>query len=365
MKLPIKSRDIAIQKEKQVNLAVKIKKITNTKIISEDLSKDIAEDISDVSANKKAGYTYCITSPVLNAIKIGYWTSTLQKLRCRYITPYGRNLQIIYVESNDAYYLEQLCHRRFKKFNITNELFEKKYLDEYKKYLEDNKDILHIHLANEKFDIESNIDRTVFFRKIIESDDIDVDEYDYIAHKIKNNTSTEKEKFSLKKFEIKQFWKVVVIDIPFLETHFRKEKNVVMLKYLLNGVYDIGYMDNVTNDKCDIIRDMIKVLGFDLTDLDLKLDIKTFMKNTNKLLTGSGFSKNYNKIRILFDKSKKSLNTTLTGKNLVAHINCYLSDCCLSIVILPSKIYDKKLKKRVANSKYQLYILDEFKGYID
>ena len=40
------------------------------------------------------GYVYCITSDIINFVKIGYWTSSLKSLRKRYVTCYGRNITV-------------------------------------------------------------------------------------------------------------------------------------------------------------------------------------------------------------------------------------------------------------------------------
>jgi hypothetical protein len=50
------------------------------------------------------GYVYCITSPLLNAIKIGLWKGTIDNLLARYITPYGKNLEL-YIKRNKLFIL--------------------------------------------------------------------------------------------------------------------------------------------------------------------------------------------------------------------------------------------------------------------
>ena len=92
--------------------------------------------------NSKIGYTYCITSPTMNIVKIGFWSGTPESLKSRYITYYGNNLDIFYVHTADAYKLEQKCHKHFINKKISNELFDKQYIDEYKKYLNDNKEYI-------------------------------------------------------------------------------------------------------------------------------------------------------------------------------------------------------------------------------
>jgi len=87
---------------------------------------------------KMNGYVYCITSPILNAVKIGYWRSSLTTLRRRYITSYGPDINIRYVYTRRPEKLEKKCHSFFNEYKIKNELFKKDFLDEYYRYLENN-----------------------------------------------------------------------------------------------------------------------------------------------------------------------------------------------------------------------------------
>ena len=86
------------------------------------------------------GYVYCITSELINHVKIGFWKGNIEGLRSRYVTYYGSNLEIYYIKSNNARELEQKCFKQFKNYNVTNELFSKEYLNEYKEYLKNNED---------------------------------------------------------------------------------------------------------------------------------------------------------------------------------------------------------------------------------
>jgi len=85
------------------------------------------------------GYAYCVTSDLVNAVKIGFWTGTLETLRGRYVTLYGNSLTIFTVYTTNAYELEQQCHKKFARNRISNELFDKEYWNSYTNYLEENK----------------------------------------------------------------------------------------------------------------------------------------------------------------------------------------------------------------------------------
>jgi hypothetical protein len=85
------------------------------------------------------GYVYCVTADTVNHVKIGFWTGKSKSLKSRYATYYGCNATIFKVKTMNARKLEKICHLAFKQHNISNELFDKKYLDEYMNFLKLNK----------------------------------------------------------------------------------------------------------------------------------------------------------------------------------------------------------------------------------
>ncbi|AGF85692.1 hypothetical protein QJ854_gp090 [Moumouvirus goulette] len=130
-----------------------------------DKSQKLKKYKINVSGNKflyDIGYVYIVTSPVINACKIGFWRSSLKSLRSRYITSYGNNLILHTFLTKNAYKLEQLCHKYFMEYNISNELFDKKYINKYIKFLNKNYDpVQNNYLDNElnkQIDEESESD---------------------------------------------------------------------------------------------------------------------------------------------------------------------------------------------------------------
>jgi len=85
--------------------------------------------------NIHCGYAYCVTAKRINHVKIGYWTKTIGALRSRYVTYYGNDCQLFYVQTQNPPLLEKICHEKFAKYRIENELFIKEHLEEYKNYL--------------------------------------------------------------------------------------------------------------------------------------------------------------------------------------------------------------------------------------
>ena len=90
------------------------------------------------------GYTYLITSNLINAIKIGFWRGSIDSLRSRYITNYGENIILDYVYTLNPYELEQKTHLFFSKYKLTNELFQKVHYNMYLEFIQSNYTIPNI-----------------------------------------------------------------------------------------------------------------------------------------------------------------------------------------------------------------------------
>ncbi len=97
-------------------------------------------NINQNHAQRNIGYVYCITSNIINCVKIGFWTSSIISLRARYTTYYGNNLNMFYVKTNNARKLESKCHKYFAKYRLENELFNINYMKEYVDFLNKHKE---------------------------------------------------------------------------------------------------------------------------------------------------------------------------------------------------------------------------------
>ena len=104
----------------------------------------------------KVGYVYCVTSNIVNAIKIGFWTGSIDSLQQCYHTYFGNDINLYYFYTKNPDKLEYECHKYFDNYKITNELFNKDQLEDYINYLELNKNIPtdnEIEITNENNDI--------------------------------------------------------------------------------------------------------------------------------------------------------------------------------------------------------------------
>ena len=250
--------------------------------------------------------------------------------------------------------LNSLCLKKnyriqFIKNNDPNAVEKKK---EKKKNKKKNKD-------NENTD--------AYLQKILDSPEIDLHKCNVILTKIKTNTASEDEKFSVHKFKIKKFWEIDELSKEFLRKYFRKERVLINLKSILDkrlGNSADEYMDVDIKAKEEVIREIVEILGFDLDDLDKIISKNKFYENGKQLLNNSKFSEYYDKTRVLFGKSKAELNKDLTGGNLIQMINGYLNEFGIKVKCEISDGWNKKLKKSFKVSKYKLVIRNAFLSYI-
>jgi len=82
------------------------------------------------------GYVYIIDSPLMtDTVKIGFWRSNIDSLYSRYITYYGKDIEIMYFQCDNAPLMECKVFKKFGECNVTQELFVKTHKQEYIEYL--------------------------------------------------------------------------------------------------------------------------------------------------------------------------------------------------------------------------------------
>jgi hypothetical protein len=87
------------------------------------------------------GYVYCAYSSVISGyVKIGFWRGNLDSLRSRYVTYYGNDVKIHAYEFSNAPFIEKEVHKKFDEYRYCNELFDRKYLEHYLIFLEENEE---------------------------------------------------------------------------------------------------------------------------------------------------------------------------------------------------------------------------------
>jgi hypothetical protein len=76
-------------------------------------------------SKKRHGFVYMATSPLFNAVKIGMWTGTYERLKGRYLVYYGQHLDLKAIPTRDCRKLEVLAHLKLRNFKISGELYRK------------------------------------------------------------------------------------------------------------------------------------------------------------------------------------------------------------------------------------------------
>ena len=268
----------------------KITKHNNTQYIikkwldnfDKTILKNYTLNIKDNINKNNIGYVYIISSDILNFVKIGMWRSSIEGLYSRYITYYGKNIEVDYFLTKNAFFLEKQIHKNFKEYNITNELFEKVYYNEYVNYIKDNIEKIDI---NNLIDISNN------------SEDSLTKTENYITAMETENNSTETEEDN-KILDINDD-KIIINDIEYMS---------------YNYIYD-NYKKYCTRTRNG--RDLIKKYNINETEYFYSRYIN------NKWIITDG--KSYKFDRVLFKKSfidliPKELNGNENIKNVPQYI---------------------------------------------
>ena len=93
---------------------------------------------NDDSKKIKNGCIYCIRAETMNVVKIGYWSFSsnekskkIVKLKQRYATMYGNDMDIKIVACNNIADKEKRIFNKMKNYKISNELYSTNHYDEY------------------------------------------------------------------------------------------------------------------------------------------------------------------------------------------------------------------------------------------
>ena len=206
--------------------------------------------------------------------------------------------------------------------------------------------------------VELNDD--VYKDKIVNARDIvDDDEYKDLHEKVTINKATEAEKFSIQKYTFKNFWNLEKVDKKSLELYFRCELVLNRLLYLMDlDILNVDeYIDRDMEKKTKVIKNIIKTLGFDLTNLELKISREQFYLNVKLLFEETNeFKKDYANIRILFGKDKHELKDDLKDSAISKLLNGFLKDFGLNLV---------NIKKSKTNRIFLLNIEKKYDKYIN
>jgi hypothetical protein len=85
-----------------------------------DNNSNMKNDVKD----DESGYIYIIKPQLLNGIKIGKSTQTINQLYNRYVTAYGGNMVINYYKTSNRHYHEKKIHYMLKDYHTIGEIFQ-------------------------------------------------------------------------------------------------------------------------------------------------------------------------------------------------------------------------------------------------
>ena len=214
---------------------------------------------------------------------------------------------------------------------------------------------------------KTKLNDDVYKDKILNSNDIDEDEFENIQIKIMNNLASENDKFSCYKYKFKQFWKLDKVDKKSLELYFRCEQNLYRLltlfdKEIKNEIEE--YNDINIHKKITVVKNIIKTLGFDLKNLNTKISSDDYNENIKKLINkDNDFYKDYDNIRILFNKEKHEIKENINTSSFNKIINSIFEK--LGIKIINKRTSSSKNKKIVYYNCFMINIDGKFIKFIN
>ena len=204
---------------------------------------------------------------------------------------------------------------------------------------------------------EKNI---TFTQKIFNANNIDNTTYIKIINKFKNKNASKDEEYCYYKYGIINYWKLKIITIEILEKYLQTEIILNRLLYLYDKqLVGSKYCEDKINEKTNVIKEIINILGFDLYNLEIILNRETYYDNVNKLLNNNEFAKNFNKNRKIFGMTRAKLNKNLKGSGLSICLNNFLKKFGLQIICKINKITITK-NKRKNIFKFLLIIIDKY-----
>jgi hypothetical protein len=268
---------------------------------------------------------------------------------------------MMHIVTTNTTYNTIMMHNKIENLNKVSEY----YLTSLNKICnESNYKMIFINKNDEDNGKYIKLNDDIYIKKIIEAKDINTSEFLSIGGKINNNDATENEKFSFQKYRFKKFWNIKEITNDILVNYFRHEIKFNGLLILLDKpVRDNNYMESNTELKAEVINNMINILGFNINNLDIKLDRDIYYKNVKKLLNDSSFEKNYDKIRTLFGRSKEKLNKKLDKSGLSIFLNHFFIEFGLRINCEIKKITVEN--KRKNKHLYVLSVIDKYKNILE
>lgn len=159
-------------------------------------------------------------------------------------------------------------------------------------------------LENPKFKISTKSTEQKI-KNINNADDIDTNYYRMLLdNQRRNKEITETEQYEIYKYQIKERWILKELDEAIIEKHYNKEHIQYNFLNLTRGVSIEEKNDikiNTIKKKIAKVKEIIKDIGFDLDNRDIKIKYDDYKKNIEKVIETKMNTKDF---KILFGKGK-------------------------------------------------------------
>lgn len=297
-----------------------------------------------------------------------------------YMTGLVKKVKIF--DENDLY-TQILIHNENEKANKNNNIFisyftkmltDKGHTYEYSNYGNVYTDISLKEKMNYNISA-NNIKIKIPIHDILNSPSINNDQYKDILRKICNDQATREEKISLEKYNIKEFWNIENITEEFLNKFYGKNEILQNLRFLMgedlvnswSSLGGIVFDKQVKLDQITIINEIITLLGFELLNMNKKINRESFLINVNNAITKSQLFTNSIKSKLLFGLyNYKIKNIKKSFKAFMGFINTLLSDWGLKIISHRKSTSKNVSGKKITinNSQYILSYINNIDKYI-
>ena len=209
-------------------------------------------------------------------------------------------------------------------------------------------------LENPKFKISTNSTEHKI-KNMNDADDIDTNEFRMLLDKQRRNKEiTETEQYQIYKYQMKEKWVLETLDEDIIEKHYNKEHIQYNYLNLTRGVSIEEKNDikiNTIKKQIEKIKEIIKDIGFDLDNRDIKIKYDEYKKNIEKVIETKMNTKDF---KILFNKSKITF--------VKSRISSFFEDwgLCFKSDDKKNKREGDKIKKITYKKLCNIDIIDEY-----
>jgi hypothetical protein len=242
-----------------------------------DLLLYISSLYANISLKKKSGCIYIVIPVGFNRVKVGFSTGTIESIRMRYVTAYGNDMKIFTYNTLYPEVLEKAFQKHFKNKNVCGELFDHKFIEDYKAFLTENhkKNVIelknlfkNVKLIKPKEELNLDYDSACEF---IKNNIDDIPNLNILVDKYKASNN---QKFIIKVYDFNTLFQDKfknlknIFDIynskkkqylmKFYDELYNKNKNDIKLQFILSFNEELSMKHSMDINKTYEEKDLIK-----------------------------------------------------------------------------------------------------------